>query len=143
MSQTLLFLCTGNYYRSRFAEIFFNHLAQHNQIAWRAASRGLRIGCPTNLGAMSHFIEDRLARSGINCDDYRHMPLQCRDCDLEEAAMTIALKEDEHRPMMTLRFPNWADRIRYWHIHDVDAAHPETALPEIEQLVESLIGELK
>ena len=26
---TVLFLCTGNYYRSRFAEILFNHLAWH------------------------------------------------------------------------------------------------------------------
>jgi protein-tyrosine phosphatase len=24
----MLFLCTGNYYRSRFAELLFNHLAK-------------------------------------------------------------------------------------------------------------------
>ena len=41
MSKTVLFLCTGNYYRSRFAEILFNHLAGQSKLAWRADSRGL------------------------------------------------------------------------------------------------------
>jgi protein-tyrosine phosphatase len=143
MPQTVMFLCTGNYYRSRFAAIYFNHLAQRQQLNWLATSRGLRIGWPDNLGAMSHFIEDRLAAAGISVDQYRHMPLQCRACDLEEATLTVALKEDEHRPMMNRYFPSWTHRVRYWHVHDVDAAHPETALPEIEQLVERLIAELK
>ena len=37
----VLFLCTGNYYRSRFAEILFNQLAPTRGLNWRADSRGL------------------------------------------------------------------------------------------------------
>src|SRR5437016_2616970 len=143
MPREVLFLCTGNYYRSRHAAIFFDHLAARESLDWQATSRGLRIGWPGNFGAMSHFSEDRLRQLGISCDDYRHMPLQCRRCDLEQASLVVALKQDVHRPMFAEYFPDGTARVRYWHVHDVDAAHPETALPEIEKLVEALVAELK
>jgi len=40
---TALFLCTGNYYRSRFAECYFRHLSAKYQLPWLADSRGLQI----------------------------------------------------------------------------------------------------
>jgi protein-tyrosine-phosphatase len=40
---TILFLCTGNYYRSRFAEVLFNSVADKMGLPWRAASRGLAL----------------------------------------------------------------------------------------------------
>jgi hypothetical protein len=43
----LLFLCIANYYRSRFAEMLFNHLAVQCQLNWVADSRGIA----TVLGA--------------------------------------------------------------------------------------------
>lgn len=39
--KNLLFPCTGNYYRSRFCEEYFNHQARRHGLAWRADSRGL------------------------------------------------------------------------------------------------------
>ena len=41
--KTILFLCTGNYYRSRFAEVLFNSLADRMGMPWRASSRGLAL----------------------------------------------------------------------------------------------------
>ncbi len=38
-----LFLCTGNYYRSRFAEVLFNFVADSMGLAWRATSRRLAL----------------------------------------------------------------------------------------------------
>src|SRR5688500_18604028 len=126
--RTVLFLCTGNYYRSRFAAILFNHLAREHGLNWSASSRGLKIGWPGNHGAMSQHTERRLAAMNINCDDSRHMPLQCRECDLADADLVIALKEAEHRTMLKERFAGWEDRVTYWHVHDVDAAHPDEAM---------------
>ena len=37
----VLFLCTGNYYRSRFAEILFNSVAGRMGLPWKAMSKGL------------------------------------------------------------------------------------------------------
>ena len=51
---TLLFVCTGNYYRSRFAEHLFNALAAQAGLPWRAESRGLAIEFGAhNVGPMS------------------------------------------------------------------------------------------
>ena len=42
-SKVVLFLCTGNYYRSRFAEALFNSVAGKMGLPWRATSRGLAL----------------------------------------------------------------------------------------------------
>ena len=39
--KNVLFLCTGNYYRSRFAEILFNSVAGRMGLPWKASSRGM------------------------------------------------------------------------------------------------------
>jgi protein-tyrosine phosphatase len=62
---------------------------------------------------------------------------------LVRAKRIIALKEAEHRPLMERHFPLWADRIEYWHVHDLDVSEADEALPEIERLVEALIEEIK
>jgi hypothetical protein len=52
----VLFLCTGNYYRSRFAEELFNHHAEHAGLAWIAESRGLALERGVhNIGTISSF----------------------------------------------------------------------------------------
>jgi protein-tyrosine phosphatase len=142
MSRAVLFLCTGNYYRSRFAEVLFNARARERGLDWKACSRGLKLGWPGNLGAMSPHTEKRLAEMGLSWEEFRHMPMQCRQCDLESAGVVIALKEAEHRAMLKQRFGDWENRVTYWHVHDVDAAHPEDALAEIEELVEALLKDL-
>jgi protein-tyrosine-phosphatase len=37
----VLFFCTGNYYRSRFAQIVFNSVAGKMGLPWNASSTGL------------------------------------------------------------------------------------------------------
>jgi protein-tyrosine phosphatase len=137
-----MFLCTGNYYRSRFAHVLFNELARRDELDWVATSRGLKLGWPGNVGPISPHTKTRLAEMGINSRDIAEMPVECTAADLESADLTIALKEDEHRPMLAGKYAGWENRVTYWHVHDVDGAAPEQALAEIEQLVERLIDEL-
>ena len=136
----LLFICTGNFYRSRFAEAVFNHLAEERGLPWRASSRGLAIHLAD--GFISEYTREALAARGI---DLRHTPagrVQLAERDLESADLVIALKDGEHRPMMTELFPAWTPKVVFWDISDLPY-NPEMALPAIEREVYKLADELQ
>ena len=140
--KTVLFLCSGNYYRSRFAEHLFNALAEAANLPWRADSRGLTVGYWGNIGPISRYTVAALAERGIALAGPPREPLQLSAADLAEAELVVAVKEAEHRRAMISLFPDWADRVEYWHVDDLDCAEPESALPELEQLVSDLITRL-
>jgi protein-tyrosine phosphatase len=141
--QTVLFLCTGNYYRSRHAEIVFDHHAKAAGLPWRAVSRGLALEFGVNnIGPMSRATAARLSVLGISFEPYVRFPMTVTEADLAAANLVVALKEAEHRPLMVKRFPNWVERVEYWTVHDLDAAMPEEALPEIEERVRNLVASL-
>jgi len=141
--KTVLFLCTGNYYRSRFSEEFFNTLAPIRLPNWKATSRALAIERGHgNVGPISPYTLEELERRNLQAMQPVRHPLQCTEEDLLQADLIIALKETEHRPMLIQRFPEWPDKVTYWHVHDVDQAHPALALSEIAGHVERLIDEL-
>lgn len=143
MAQQLLFLCTGNYYRSRFAEELFNHRAGLADLNWRAFSRGAaERGSPDNVGPMSQFALEGLQARGIGPVGHLRYPQPCTLPDLESADLIIALKEAEHRPLIERRFPEMVERVRYWHVDDVDVAKPAVALALIDQLIEDLLSSL-
>jgi protein-tyrosine phosphatase len=95
-----------------------------------------------NVGPMSRATEARLAALGIAHGPDVRMPLPVTEHDLAEVALVVALKELEHRPLLSERFPAWADRVEYWAVHDVDFAPPDVALPEIEDRLRALVARL-
>lgn len=140
---TVLFLCTGNYYRSRFAEVVFNTLAREQDLQWTASSRGLAIERGIyNVGPISAHAVQRLKSTGIALDANPRFPLQALETDLADADLIVALKESEHRSLLAERYPQWPDRVEYWHIDDLDIALPGDALAEIEQKVAGLVKRL-
>jgi protein-tyrosine phosphatase len=137
----ILFICTGNYYRSRYCEALFNHEASRRGLGWRAFSRGLAIHlAPPGL---SPFTARRLKERGIPRDATGEEPVQVQEADFLRAARVVALMEEEHRPMMARLHPAWENGIAYWKINDLDAAAAEVALAAIEERVLALIGELE
>ena len=141
MTATVLFLCTGNYYRSRFAEHFFNEHARRRSLAWQASSRGLQPSLE-NLGYMSRHALDRLRRLGMAPREPLRLPMDLQPSDLTYAALTIAMNGVEHRPLMAARFPEWTEGIRYWKIYDLDLADADSGLAAIENSVLALLDEL-
>jgi hypothetical protein len=54
----------------------------------------------------------------------------------------IALKDEEHRPMIREMFPVWEKRVVFWDVGDQPEVKPNDGLAEIERQVEELIEEL-
>ncbi len=136
--RTVIFVCTANYYRSRFSEYLFNHLAEQWGLAWRATSRGLQTWMVDGLGPISEHTVERLRELGVSCDAERY-PRPLTETDLETADLVVAVKEGEHRVMMRQQFPAWEDRIEYWNVDDLDCATPDEALPVCQMFVEAIV----
>jgi low molecular weight protein-tyrosine phosphatase len=139
----LLFLCTANYYRSRFAEIFFNALAAQRHLDWVADSRGIMMEVGAgNAGPISGHTIRALNDRGISVGENVRLPMKLKEQDLKQADLIIALDEEEHRPYMHQRFPDWADKIDYWHVHDLHESTAEDALPLAEREIRALVERL-
>jgi protein-tyrosine phosphatase len=139
----VLFLCSGNYYRSRFAELLFNHLVAGTSLAYRADSAGLWPSCHRyNPGPISADTLAALEARGVSLPGSHRAPRDVTMADVSGAAVTIALKEAEHRPLVLERFPTLLERIEFWHVHDLDQAPPSVAIPLIESNVRALIARL-
>jgi protein-tyrosine phosphatase len=139
----VLFLCTGNYYRSRYAEELFNHLARCKGLNWVAISRALALERGVvNVGPIARSTLDALATDEIELANGSRFPLPCKIEDLLASDLVVAVKETEHRELLANRFPGWEDRVVYWHVHDLDFAPPSEALGMLRQLVHDLARDL-
>ena len=140
---TVLFLCTGNYYRSRFAEELFNHRAARGGLSWVARSRALAIERGiNNIGALSPFALKALEERSLVAQGEHRLPQQCNIIDLQTASHIVALNEMVHRPLMLERFPRWEDRAEYWTVGDVAVVTPQVALHAIDSQIDELVGRL-
>jgi len=141
----MLFVCTGNYYRSRFAEHLFAHLVEKQGLAWRTDSAGLGVdwSWKINPGPISKVTVASLAERGIALADPR-MPRMLAVEDLQSADRVILLDEPEHRPMMNKQFPDWEDheRVTYWEVVDVPPSEDFHPMDAIDPLVVALVEEL-
>jgi protein-tyrosine-phosphatase len=137
--RSILFLCTGNYYRSRFAEILFNSLAGRMGLPWRASSRGLALERGVNnIGPMAVAAVQALEALAIRAaEDVARFPVQVTAEELERADRVVALKEAEHLPLLQERFPAWTEKVEFWHVDDA----PE-ALGLVEREVKNLVARL-
>ncbi len=144
-----LFICTGNFFRSRYAEAYANYRGLLSE------SRGLKIKLlddePEKLqeysfqrkNMVSSFCGKRFQKKGLDIHDYLRPKREAlTEDDLKAHKTIVALDKSEHHKMMKEQFPTYADKIIYWEINDY---HPETnhdydnILERIEKLVDNLI----
>jgi protein-tyrosine phosphatase len=119
--KTVLFLCTGNYYRSRYAEVLFNSVAGKMSLPWKASSRGLALERGVNnVGPMAASAIKALEARGLSAVyEYGRFPLQVTVDDFAAAHWIVALKEAEHLPLLQERYPAWAEKVEFWQVDDV------------------------
>jgi protein-tyrosine phosphatase len=143
MRKKVIFVCSANYYRSRYAEHYFNWLADQEELGWEADSRGLMVGTWGDIGQISGHTTEALKRRGIPFDENHRDPMPLTLADLAAADLVVAVKEAEHRALMARQFPLWMDRIEYWHVDDLDCAQSHEALPHLESQIHELVVRLR
>jgi protein-tyrosine phosphatase len=139
--KTVLFICTGNYYRSRIAEILFNHYAERESISANAFSRGFRLNPDKNKGVISPHAVSYLSLLDIPAGNTS--PSRLDVDDLNRAWQIIVLDEKEHRPMMQQAFPEWEHKVVYWQFEDDYIADPGDVLPLLNKKVKSFVRSLQ
>lgn len=141
----LLFLCTGNYYRSRFAEEYFNHLTKVQGIEWVAFSKGLSQEMPSlnNPGPVSKHTIEALHEREITGKNLGRFPLQVNEDDFVVYDKIIALSEDEHRPMLEIRFMHYNKNVTYFEVGDLPLEEPKSALNKLANLIDEMIDSIR
>jgi protein-tyrosine phosphatase len=136
----VLFVCTGNFYRSRFAEAIFKAHAAAGSAS--ASSRGLDTSTPRTTG-LSPLVVDELKRLKISPDLVAGYPRQLGREDLDAADVVVLLYGREHEPMLKKQFPQVdMTKVRQWSVPDVPAMAARDAFAEITRQVDLLIIEL-
>ena len=137
----ILFICTGNYYRSRFAEAYFNFQAEKSNLQEEAFSRGLMIHL-AEPGLSPHtrrWLKNLQIDESYTAEDRTALT----SSDLEIASRIIAMYGKEHRPMIRQQFPEWEERVEFWSLPDLDEVGPESTLLGIQQKIDRMIEGIK
>lgn len=132
-----LFVCTGNYYRSRFAEIYFNFKIKNYNC--KAFSRGFDISNPNNTGLISKHVLDKLMELEIPLPDKIEFPLILKLEDLLQSEKIIALNENEHRPIVKKMFPEWEHKFTFWNVLDLYEEEASSSLTKLKFELDKLI----
>ncbi len=120
----VLFFCSGNYYRSRLAEILFNQRATVAGLPWEAQSRGL-LQTGELKGMSDHTISFLKAAQLEHLAADPRNPLVMDVEDLTDSDLIVGLCQSEHQPMLEQKFLALAKamykagRIRFWNIYDI------------------------
>ena len=123
----LIFVCTGNFFRSRLAEMLFNHYAAPFGLPWRAESRGLMV--TGRLHGMASETRAYAEARGLHVTERNPLPLLVDE--LAEAKLVVLMCQSEHEPMMERDFrPIFRSLVsrgtlRSWNVYDLPP--PRTA----------------
>jgi len=144
MKKNLQFVCTGNYYRSRFAEEYFNHLAVKHNLYWEATSKGLSENMPSlnNPGPISEHTLEALTKRGIEGIGTDRYPQPMQNSDFRKNHLIIAMSKLEHRPMLESRFKAYCDKVEYFEVGDLPVEDPKQAISKIANLVDELVNRM-
>jgi protein-tyrosine phosphatase len=95
------------------------------------------------VGRISRFALAALKANAIVPRGVARSPQPCVLGDFDQAQRVIGPQQSEHRPIIELRFPSVADTILYWHVEDVEFAHPSIVVAMIDYNVADLISKLR
>ena len=134
------FVCSGNYYRSRLAEAYFNYISDLLRLNYVADSHGLAIHFADELaeehGEISPFSREKLEEIGVPEQYYMRDRKSLTSDAIDNSDINIALDRKEHTPMLKEQFPERESSFCYLDIKDVFDWEPERTISETINQVE-------
>ena len=134
----VLFICTGNFFRSRYAEAHFNCMCDWNKCSHYAVSAGVTID--PQIGPISTYSLYRMVERGIDAKFASPHAKRLYKGDIEEADIALCMYEKEHKPMMKLFFEDIENKIVYFNIPDINENSPNKSLDMVETEVNNLFN---
>ena len=160
-AKQILFVCTGNLYRSKYAEACFNYLCMQNNVKnIRAFSRGLMVKDTKEYDHGKFTFPLRLSKYAYEKMENRGIPIfligatnqGIDEYDCESASKIILMNRKEHLPIMEKKFPNYLDKVVCMGVGDVnylpelnyqgETWEPNKALDRIELDVGNLFSKM-
>lgn len=144
----ILFVCTGNYYRSKFCENLWQHLLERFDKEGEVSSSGLKpelaLLWKDAFGPVSPFTVKALKVMGVKLSDNSSLHLlnqnEIYDCD-----KIVFINKEEHMPLLKesgLTVP--VEKIICWENEDVDEEFPMESIfsmtENVCKLFQSLYG---
>ena len=135
----VLFVCTANIHRSRFAEEVFNYFCIKNNIKVHAFSAGLKVGDYRFRKIYYPALENlkKYDIAPLRPDDLsKHIDL----INLENYDKLICMDEFEHKPMVRSNPKLLGYNFEYWNITDMPKVDSDISLPMCYKKVQSLFN---
>lgn len=124
----ILFVCTANIHRSRFAEEVFNHLAIQDNNEYRAFSAGLRVG-DFSYREIYYPALEHLESFNIKPIRPKESSMHIDDVILEDYYKIICMDKNEHKPMVDANPKLSKYKFEYWEIVDIPKVESTVSLP--------------
>ena len=139
--QKVLFVCTANIHRSRFAEEVFNYLCAKYNKDYHAFSAGLRVG-DYSFRKIYYPALENLKAFNIIPKRPNDLSKHIKDVNLENYDKIICMDEVEHKPMVNSdpKLSNY--NFEYWNITDMPKVDSDVSLPICYKKVENLLNEM-
>lgn len=142
----ITFVCSGNYYRSRYAESYFNYISDVLGLPYQADSFGLAVHLADDLakehGEISPFSRKKLEDAGIPEKYFNRDRKSLTKDDIESSDFIIAMDKEEHVPMIKEKFPKYIHQFNFFEIKDIFDWEPEKTLSESQKKVEMIINQI-
>ena len=138
----ILFVCTANIFRSRFAEEVFNFLAIKERIPAKAFSAGLKVG-EYHVRKIYRPALEQLTKFNIKPKRPNELSVHINEVQLSKYDLLICMDEAEHKPMILSNSKLNDINFEYWDIIDEPKVQSDVSLPICFSKVKELVDGLK
>ena len=137
----ILFVCTANIFRSRFAEEVFNFLAAEERIPAKAFSAGLKVG-EYHVRKIHRPALEQLDKLNIKPKRPNELSVHIDEVQLTKYNQLICMDKAEHKPMVLSNLKLKEFNFEYWDIIDEPKVLSDVSLPICYSKVKELLDGL-